>query len=481
MKMWNYYLFAVFILCSTQNAFAANVSGVDMQQSLKYAFAYSPNLQSMQESREKAGHEVRIAESGYYPTIGVWGGGGFLQEDTEMTRNSNDVGKVLGSTGLGVAFSQNLWQGGATSSMVRSREASLEASIFGVLDVATSLAYNTVSSHADLLRRYTLLGLAENNVLEHEKILKMLRSRFAQGLSSEGDVQQVVSRLSRAKATLASHKEGYDAALSNYKRITGQYAPAPQDVLPVPNPDQVFSDTKTVRDLSVQHNYSLKTQVAQISSLIGERDYARAAFAPSISLDAGPSYQNVDRGDGGETYEMSWTVMLNVQWNIYNGGADEASFEANSAAVRKARKSLHTTMDRLDEQISLAFNRTMTAGKQAVYFAEASAASNIARDNFFIQFEAGQKDLLSVLDAETEYFTAEVEKIIAMTDTILGQYRMHALAGTLLAAVGMNAQAVSMGKPAQADTDKVELWKFIPSPKDDNPILNTKASTLVSE
>lgn len=487
-RIHKFIFFVLFLAFIMQQAFVVNASAnmlgntgntsandnqvVDIDQSLKQAFSYSPNLQMMQEARQQAEHEVRRAKAGYYPTIGIWAGAGLMHENTVGTRADNSGG-MTGSSNIGLSLSQTLWQGEATSSMVRSRESSLAMSIFDVLDTASTLAFNTISSHVDVVRRRNMLKLAEVNVIEHQKILRILRTRYEQGLSSEGDLEQVISRLYRAQATRLIHEEGLSSALANYKRIIG--ADALANLAPVSNPTQIFTDVTSVRDACVQNNYNLKAGIAQIDALLGERDFTRAAFAPSISLDAGPNYLNTDRG--GDAHELSWSMALNMRWNLYNGGADLAAFEASAAQVRQARKALHNTMDILGEQISVTYNQVTISREKALYFSRASRASKAAKNNFIIQFDAGQKDLLSILDAESEFFTSAIESIISSTDVTLGHYRMHALAGTLLAAVGIDKVKISKDIPVRIEIDNVKAWKFKPSRKE-NAIFDISESTL---
>lgn len=461
-----------FLVCTTSSVFAKNSTSVDVSKSLEQAFAYSPNLQKTQEARQQAEHDVRRAEAGYFPTIGIWGGVGGMQENTASTRFDGTNEDTFGSVNLGLMVSQPLWQGGAVSSSVRSSKSSLDSSIFMVLDGATALAYNTISTHADVLRRQKLLKLSQKNVNEHKKILELLNIRFSSGLSSQGDVEQVSSRLNRAEATHLAYQEGYDAARVNYRRLTGQSAP--KNLAPVALPARIFDSAKSVRDLCVRYNYRLQASLAQIDALVGKRDATRAGFLPKLSIDAGPGYSNTDRGD--DVYEVTWSAMLNMEWSLYSGGADLANFHSNSARVRGARKSLHETMDTLDAEISLAYNRTITASKQTIYFDNASKASRIARDNFFTQFEVGQKDLLSVLDAETEAFTAAVEAIVTQVDSVIGQYRMYALAGTLLETVGINRLSVSEGVPIRAAVDEVNILPLNSSPREDIVLYNKESN-----
>ena len=428
---------------------------VTLNQTLRNAFAYSPALQQAQEVRQQAVHEVRRAQAGFYPTIGIWGGVGATQSDDIATRATKEERDVVGTGSVGFQLSQPLWQGGATSASVRSRQSSLETRTWEVMDSATTLAYGAVSAHADVLRRRTLYSLAVANVAEHEKIFKLLQLRFDKGLSSQGDLDQVRSRLARAEATRTMHRTGLDTALANYMRLTGQAVPA--RLQPVPLPTQTFASETTVRDASVQFNPRILANLANIRMTLGEKDFARSRFSPNMSLDAGPAYN--DWGRKGKNYQWTWNAMLNLRWDIYSGGADEAGFQAAAAKVREARKALHHSMDLLDEEIRVTFARTRDARVQAEYYGKAKLASRSARINFFTQYEAGQKDLLNVLDAESEYFYAAESECINATDAVLGHYRLLALAGELLEVTGMDTADLKTPPTASRESWGQDFFK----------------------
>lgn len=422
------------------------------------AVGYSPQLRQAREVRRRAGYEVRRAEAGYLPTIGVWAGGGVMQGDDMSTRATGEHRDVVGTGTTGLTFSQTLWQGGATEAMVRSRSAAFEAQTHLLTDSATLLVFNAVSCHADVIRRRRLLELAAANIKEHEKILGLIRARFVQGISSRGEVEQVRSRLSRAQATWLTHNSGLEAALANYVRITGR--PAPTRLRPVPPPRHVYASADEARAESVRHNPRIMAEIADIRAALGEKDYARSAFFPRLSLDAGPSY--TDWGRKGSSYQWTWNAMLNLHWDFYNGGADTAAFRAAAAKAREARMALHVHMDALDEEIRVTYSRAEDTARQREHYAAAKQASRESGRNFFEQFQAGQRNLLDVLDAASEYFYAAVEECVSATDSVLGRYRLLALSGRLLEEMGIDARRLHGPVPQNPDDSS---WDFLkPSP-----------------
>ncbi len=400
---------------------------VDIMQSLQSAFAYSPKVKASLENKVQAKEQIKQAKAGHLPTLDAWAGAGFAQEESTLSKNDNTFDDVIETAEVGMTLSLSLWSGGKTSALVRGRESAYEAANLQALDTSNTLAFDTISAHVDLIRRQELVKLAQGHVNAHNHTLSLLRSRVAQGLSSTGEVDQVLGRLNIAKATLLAHKESLEAAQINYRRITGQAAPA--SLAPVAMPSVMYKNIEELNTLCLTNNYKIRSLFAQIDEITHDKDASESAYLPQLSFDAGPSYTSKDTS--GDKDIVAWDAMINLRWNLYSGGEDTAIVAASNANIRGAKQSLHDAKDMLEEQVRRVFNRAQTAKEQETFYVQARKASAAARNNFNAQFKVGKRDLLSVLDAETETFAASTEAVLASSESLLAQYQLHALAGTL--------------------------------------------------
>ncbi len=434
-----------FFLCAT-GAFA---EPVPVETSVRKALESNPNILSATESRVASTHDVRKAQAGYYPTIGVWAGAGVSIADSVNTRAYRQQGTLHGIGSVGLSFSQNLYDGGATDATVKSREASLEASDSLVDDSAITVAYGAISAHVDVIRRREILRMAQDNVREHEKTLGTVQSRLDQGIGSAGEVSQVQSRLARARANLYAHETGLQAALANYQRVVGM--PAPEDMQAASMPSLVYASPRQVEEVALLRNPRVLTAQANIRFNQAEKEFAKSGDSPRVSLDVGPTYDT--NSLPGRNYNLSVEAQVRVNWNFYQGGSVKAGTEAASARVRKAKADYQSVVDLLAEDIRVSFDRTNRAALEAQEYGKARDASKRARANFYEQFLAGQRGIIDVLDASSEAYSAAVEALVKETDYLLGQYRLLALAGVLLEEYGIDSSAYkydTTGAPEQA-------------------------------
>ncbi len=424
------YILSIILLLTTQ-AFA---NPVTLQDSLKNAFTYSPLLQSSKEALTSKSFELDQAKAAYLPTIGIWASAGAQQESSLQDRKNNYYDNVIGVGKVGLTLSQKIWDGGARSANVEANENNYQYGIYNVLDTANSLAFTTLSVHLDIIRRQQILEVTKKNLQAHENLLYLLDQRFQQGLSSRGDLDQGRTRLHKLNATYQFNLNALEVAKLNYKKLTGANAPA--EFLAFDSPSRVFTDPLEVQKLSMESNSQIHMALEQVDISDSQRKIAESAYYPTFSFDISPAYQSKNTDDNEDIY--SWDAMLNMQWNLFNGGADKARVQAQSAKIREARNLLVDTRDVVFEQISISFSNLTTVTEQSEFYAKAVGTSLAMKNNFYEQFNVGQKDLLNLLDAEAEYYSSQVEYIIAQSDIILGQYRLHALAGTLIDELKIN-------------------------------------------
>lgn len=424
---------------------------VSLADTVEAAFAYSPALKSGQAGREAAAADVDRARAGYLPTIGVWAGTGLVQNADATTRLYREDTKTQRMIQGSAMLTQPLYSGGATTARVTGSRAALDAADNQLMDTASALAFEAVSAHADLLRRAKLVLLAENNVKEHEGILRTVKQRFSQGVATSGEVTQIESRLARARATLLSQRAGLDAARAAYLRVTGQ--PAPANLLAVDNPGTQFPDLERAESQSLLTNPRLRMGRANIDVARSEREVVKGRFLPSLNAQAGYSdrFQSARSAGNGHGFEVS----LNAQWELYSGGADTASLTRAAAGIRRAEQELRRYEDQLMQDVASTLARTEAAVQQTREYGAAMDFARKTRQSFYSQFQAGQRSLLDVLDAEAEFFNSASEQEVSRVDGILGYYRLLALAGILLEELRLDAEPLKTvaapSRPFQAE------------------------------
>ena len=166
------------------------------------------------------------------------------------------------------------------------------------------------------------------------------------------------------------------------------------------------------------------------------KEQARAAYSPSLNIEAGPSYS--DRDGRHEMWTTDVGVSAVVRWNLFNSGADVAENKAAAARIRQSRQQLYDYMDDLRLSVEESWAQYVSAQEQLRFYREAIGFNKTTRTAYEEQFFMGTRSLLDVLDAENELFNSSIQAATAWGNTLIAAYRMKALTSDLLPELGVD-------------------------------------------
>ena len=410
-------------------------AGATLLDSVEAALAYNPELKASQEKRQVSGHAVDKARAGFFPRIALEAGGGFSQRSDSVTRGHKEEHEVRAFGDAGLRLIQPLFQGGYTTADVAARRAQFASADSELEDHGTTLAFQAIVAHVEVLRRGELVELAKINVKEHEKILRTVRQRMNGQVSTVGELHQVEGRQARAQATLSSYASALDAAHAAYLNATGKAA---QKLARAPAPVKAYTGLNDALHACMAGNKRIQAAMSDVAAAKGEKGMAQSRFFPSINLEAGPSWYDRDnrRRDSSRVTELS--AGLRLRWDLLSGGEDVANVALAGARIRQARHNLHTVMDALGKDIQTTWSLYLSAQEQIAQYEKAKKSSRLARDDYFRQFLSAHRNLLDVLDAENDYFYAAGQQVMSQGDRLIAGYRLLALSGDLLPSLGLD-------------------------------------------
>lgn len=416
---------------------------VSVRQTVEMTLESHKGIKILQENLEVVRRERDRAEAGWGPSVDLTGRTGFSSLSNTTTRPLGADNKMYGTSEISLTLTQPLWDGYATRSRVRVGEATVDSVISRVIDNATTFGLDSIIAHVDVLRRTEILRLSKNNVRQHTEILASQKERVAMGASSFADESQTEARLARAHATLMQAEASLVEARTVYTRLTGR--PVPEELEAVSLPAEQFSGKEEVFGIAKEKNPKIIAYLADVRAQEGEKELTQAAYHPKVNLEVGPSYS--DRNGPGNQWSSSLDAMLTMRWNLYNNGADDQAVRAATARVRQTREYAYNFYDNLLQEISDTWTRFITARNVRAAYEEATRFNVITRDAYLEQFNLGQRSLLDVLDAENELFNSATEQVTAAGNVLVGAYRLQALAGTMLPAMGIDTNPLLKEQP----------------------------------
>ena len=418
-----------------------------MIQTVERAFSYNPELKSSQESRQVSRYAVDRAKAGYLPKVYAYGNAGVSELSDATSRQVREQHEYRTFTESGIKLTQPIWYGGQTMADVAAREAEFSSAENMLEDKASSLAFDAIAAHIEVIRRHDLVVLALENVEQHEQILRTVRTRYNTNIATVGELNQVLSRHARAKATLSAYESGLDSAKASYLRVTGRN---PGDLVPAVETALAFADIDAVREACLTGNPRIKAAIADVNAAIGDRDVAESRYYPRLDAEFGPSWS--DRDTKADARYDSVEASLRMRWDIFSGGADQASVRMSNASIRQSRQILHALMNILNEDIESSYSRWLSSVVQAKEYDAAKKASRLAREDYYRQFLSAQRSLIDVLDAENDYFYAAGQEVMCVSDRVIATYRLLTLSGALLSRLNIDAASLRVDQATTGES-----------------------------
>jgi adhesin transport system outer membrane protein len=294
----------------------APAGAMTLEEAVELAIQTNPQVEAAASNRRAVSQQLRQARSGYLPQLSVSAEAGPTRIEDQATRagggddHEDNLREVYRAT-----VSQTLFDGFETGSRVERQKARLRAAAYGVYDTTELLALDTINQYLEVLRQRRLLEIAEDNVEIHRNILNQVRERLDRGAGSSADVSQTQARLYQAQATVIQREQALQDAIASFRRFVGR-APG-QLEQPSLSRDTLPANERQALDTAVKQNPLIKRRQAEVEAAQSEVDVQSADYYPDVSLEGQSIYR--DGTDAADTYEREHRVMLQLEWNLYNG------------------------------------------------------------------------------------------------------------------------------------------------------------------
>ena len=446
---------------------AAPADGMD--RGLWWHWLADPELDALMQRVEVSNQNVAAATAAYaqaqalareqqaslFPTVSLTAGatrsGG---EGSARAGSSGGSGSGSGGSGtryqvgIGGTWEPDVW--GRLQQGVSAAGALAQASAADLAAARLSAQGALAVDYIGLRQSDTQAALLDATLDAYRRALQIARNRHAAGLAPRTDVLQAQSQLAGAEAErvgLARQRAQLEHAIAV---LTGQ-PPAGFGIAPRPGTDLDAAGAAPVPELPAGLPSTLlqrrpdiaaaERRVAQANAQIG---VARAAYFPSISLNAsrGSSASRV-----GELFNASsalWSLGVQAAQSVFDAGATRervaGARAAHEEAVARYRQTVLAAFQDVEDQ--LAASRVLA--QQQAWRREAAQAADEAQAQTLNRYRAGQVGYAEVVVTQTGALAAR--RALAQ----LGADRQTA-AVALILALGGGWHADAAAPPAPPD------------------------------
>lgn len=418
-----------------------------LKEAVLEAVEHNPDVQASWHVFQAAGHEVRVARSGYLPKVDLAATAGKAQRDYDGrdTYTSNQAQ---------ISLTQSLFEGFRTSGEVERFDSARLVRYYELLNTLEITALDAVKAYEDVKSNRALVALARDNYAKHREVFAQIEERVTSGVGRRVDLEQVGGRLALAESNLLIEASNLHDVTARYLRVVGKL-PA-DDLAPSQLTDQQLpEDIRKALLLAYQGNPGFHAAIKNISAAQAAVKVERSGYYPKAELRA---RQVTSRNQNGfddridpSNYGDESAVELALTYNLYAGGANRASVRRSLAQVNEAKDLRDQACVDLRQNTQIAYNDSMRIKEQLLSLEQHRLSSDKVRKAYTEQFNIGQRTLLDLLDAENEYFQASRALISAQSNLEIAYARSLAAMGKLLAAVGIVREGLDLLENTKVD------------------------------
>ena len=429
---------------STPPAFADTLT-----DALARAVANLPEVRAARANQKAIEQTAAQARGAWYPTLDASTGYGRESSNNVSTRAIGSD-QTLTRREAEVNLSQLVFDGGATSGLVRRFQARAEGASDQVANAAESAGTRVAQAYLDVIRLRELAAIAADNERRHQETLAQVSRLADVGQGRRADAHQAEARYALAQASLTQLRGQLAQAEAAFLHLTGQ----PPGALAEAGSFQALLPASLVAALAqaLEAHPAIRAAQKELLAAQADRESLRSRFAsPRLALEVGTSANRDLDGLRGANADRFATLRL--RYNLFRGGIDDARVGEAAARVDEALANLGKARNDTERDLrqvwqGLAEDRTRLPQLQRY----AAASEQVVR-SYRLQFSIGQRTLLDVLNAENELFSAKSSQYAGLIAVTFGELRVLAAMGKLLESLGVDLAATP---PTGRERQKVQ-------------------------
>ncbi|CAD7287787.1 hypothetical protein LMG7974_00670 [Campylobacter majalis] len=398
----------------------ANQEPLSLNSVIKTVLSENPNLKASEYNYLQVGKDLKIAKNAYYPTLDAMAYFGHENKrlDNGITTNTGS-GRIGGAN---ITLVENLYNGGADANRIKSQSHRLDSAAYSVAQTADRLALQMVDAYLALVEAKRILDIENENVVNHENIHTQIRDRAQSGFGVASEERQAGSRYTLAQSNLIAAQNNYDDAIATFEKLYGHKINPENLHMPEFNINLPATE-KEVYDKAMLCNPSLLVQrsnIAMSESVVKEKN---APFRPKLDLEVSGNYEHTDVLDNNKE-EATFDTLVRLRYNLYNKGIDKLEKEKSKLAVSQEQQNLDVLMRDLTESLKFSWQNYVLEEKRMAYLLQHVEYAKATLDSYQDEFRIGRRDLINLLDAETEYNSALKEITSNERALLYAKYRL---------------------------------------------------------
>ena len=320
---------------------------------------------------------------------------------------------------------------GKQKAAIQSAQAAFEATREDFYGVQVSLAAEVASTYLSLRSLQSEYGIVKQTLEMRSETLQITRWQEEAGEVNALQVQQAIVSLEQAKTSIPSLEQSMEETINALALLCSEQPAAIRPLLQTQHPiPQLQADIAVnIPAETLAQRPDIRAQRYRIEASFADLSAAAKERFPSLSISGSIG---LNEGRFGDLFHPT-QILLNLSGRLsqvfWDGGRIQNSIDLRNVALEQDCLNYENLVRTALVEVENALNAIQKAGQQLQLVATATEAARVSTDIAELQYEAGEVDLLSVLDSQRSLLSLEQSLINSQVKQLNAHIQLYKALG----------------------------------------------------
>lgn len=382
-----------------------------LNELIRMALEASPNVQTAVSKVAESRARYRTERSSLLPSLSAGG--------SAQTTRQEDRTAVTGSTVRTQTYGGSLdasWQVdlfGKQRQNVKAAGAEIEQATANLYSAQVSLAAEVADAYLTLREAEEQLAVTEKSVSSRSETLQITQWREQAGQGNALDTLQARSALENARASIPALKETMEQTRNRLALLAGRTPGGVTNIIAkakaIPNPPSGVNTGIPAQTL--QQRPDVRAAEQAVYAAAARTKSAQRERLPSLNISGTLSTESLSSGRIFNPQSLAASLLGNLTIPIFKGGEISANIQIRTEQEKQAVLSYQNTVLTALSEVENALIAVRRQSERQEILDQAVETARQAQKLSQQRYNAGEVDILNVLEAERTLNTAELEQV----------------------------------------------------------------------
>ncbi len=395
---------------------------------IRAALTHNPQIRIAAAQKDAAEADRFRALGGFLPDISA------TATYTDDSWNNAPASQTLPTdqgTTVGVTAVQPVFQGLSAVNSFRAARARVSQSDLSLLAAMQQTALDAARAHAGVVLARAIVDHRIENMSLVSQQLTVSEKRAKAGAQSRTGVDQSRMRLAQAQVDLGEARTRLAQQEAAFIRITGN---TPETNL-IPYTGKLvdlFSSAEDAKISARANNPNIGAADASAAAAKFDKNTAIGAFAPQLTFEASYFKRYGEDPLTASEQNEEYQLLARMRVPIFQQGTNIAGIRSANASVAQQEAQLTVAILAIEEIVNRSWRQYDEANARVIAARSGIDAARQSVKGLQMEYEAGQRSVIDVLDGQRDLVTAQINASQAEFDLMVSQYELAAATGTIL-------------------------------------------------